>query len=158
MVVTSRCFAFRALITQAQIWKSFWVQNSTSLLYLPIPSSAETWNIFTNKLCQFCFPLSCHFNREKSVFWKHLFAKQELIARASLRVHDATGKHFSFNQCHDKELFRLGFALLSRILPTSLVFISGYANTENVLYCLSIIERRSVTSSYHGSKISRWQQ
>ena len=26
--------------------------------------------------------------------------------------------------------------LLSRILPTPLVFISGYANTENVFYCL----------------------
>ena len=33
---------------------------------------------------------------------------------------------------------RLGFAWLSRILPTPLVFISGYANTENVFYCLSI--------------------
>ena len=31
---------------------------------------------------------------------------------------------------------RLGFAWLSRILPTPLVFISGYANTENVFYCL----------------------
>ena len=45
MVVASRCFAFRMLITQAWIWKSFQVQNSTSLLYLPIPSSAETWKI-----------------------------------------------------------------------------------------------------------------
>ena len=35
--------------------KSFWVQNLTNLLYLPIPSSAENWKIFTNKLCQFCF-------------------------------------------------------------------------------------------------------
>ena len=152
-----RCFAFRGLITQAQIWKSFLVQNSTSLLYLnpflhllklgkslqtscvnffffawtdilgeknpyfgkhllhgcdvtkmfcfswanhtstnlkkffssklnkftlfkPIPSSAETWKIFTNKLCQFFFfCLNWHFRREKSVFWKASFAKQELI-------------------------------------------------------------------------------
>ena len=36
--------------------------------------------------------------------------------------------------------FRLGFAWLSSILPTPLVFISGYANTENVFYCLNIIE------------------
>ena len=97
MIVTSRCFAFRALITQAQIEKSFWIQNSTSLLYLPIPSSAETWNIFTNKLCEFWFRLSWRFKREKS-------AKEELITRASLRVHDfATGKNFSFNQYHNKE-------------------------------------------------------
>ena len=47
MVVTSRYFAFRALITQPRIWKGFWVENSTSVLYLPIPSSAETWKIFT---------------------------------------------------------------------------------------------------------------
>ena len=33
---------------------------------------------------------------------------------------------------------RLGFPYLSRILPTPLVFISGYANTENVFYCLII--------------------
>ena len=33
---------------------------------------------------------------------------------------------------------RLGFASLSRILPTPLVFIPGYANTENVFYCLII--------------------
>ena len=32
---------------------------------------------------------------------------------------------------------RLGLAQLSRILPTRLVFISGYANTENVFYCLN---------------------
>ena len=35
--------------------KRFWVQNSTNLLYLPIPSTAKTWKIFTNMLCQFFF-------------------------------------------------------------------------------------------------------
>ena len=69
MVVASRCFAFRALITQTRIWKSFGVQNSTSLLYLPIPSSAETYKIVI-KVCQFFF----------AYFGKHLFAKQELIS------------------------------------------------------------------------------
>ena len=33
------------LITQAQIWKSFWVENSTNLLYLLISSPGETWKI-----------------------------------------------------------------------------------------------------------------
>ena len=100
-----RCFAFRALITQARIWKRFSDQNSTSSLYLPIPSSAETWKIFTNKLCQLFFRLSWHFKREKSVFWKASFAKQKLITRARLRVQDfATGKNFSFIHCHNKEL------------------------------------------------------
>ena len=36
-------------------------------------------------------------------FVKHLFAKQELITRARLRVQDfANGKNFSYNQCHNK--------------------------------------------------------
>ena len=34
-------------------------------------------------------------------------------------------------------LLRLGFAELSQSLPTSLVFVSSYANTENVFYCLN---------------------
>ena len=52
IVMTLRYFAFRApLITQARIEKGFWVENSTSLLYLPIPSSAETWKIFTKTFC-----------------------------------------------------------------------------------------------------------
>ena len=34
---------------------------------------------------------------------------------------------------------RRGFAQLSRILPTPLVFISGYSNTgKKVFYCLNI--------------------
>ena len=33
---------------------------------------------------------------------------------------------------------------MSRILPTPLVFISGYVNTENVFYCLSRTEARSL--------------
>ena len=82
MVVASSCLAFRALITQARIGKSFRVQNSTSLLYLLIPSSAETWKIVTKKV----------------------------ITRARLRGQDfATGKNFSFNQCHTKS-----FAFFSR--------------------------------------------
>ena len=37
-------------------------------------------------------------------FGKHLFAKQELITRARLRVQDfGTGKNFCFNQYHNKE-------------------------------------------------------
>ena len=51
----SRCFALRALITQAQILKCFLVESSTNLLYLPIPSSDENWKIFTNMLYQFFF-------------------------------------------------------------------------------------------------------
>ena len=55
IVVASRCFAFRAVIMQARISKSFGVQNSTGLLYLPVSLSAETWTILTKKVCQFLF-------------------------------------------------------------------------------------------------------
>ena len=88
MVVTSICFAFHALITKARIWKGFWVQNSTRLLYLPIPSSAETWKIFTTKLCQFFFAKVDILSEKNPYFGKHLFAKQELIMHARLRVRD----------------------------------------------------------------------
>ena len=75
MVVTSRGFAFRALITQAGIWKRFGVENSTSLLYLPVPSSAE---IFTNMLCQFFIRLSWHFIKaRKTIFWSAFFLQNK---------------------------------------------------------------------------------
>ena len=119
------------------------------------------------------FHLSWHFKQESPYFGSHLFAKQELITHARLHGKDfATGKNFSFNQCHTKSFaFFLGnlfyksnrklfsciciawykhsrrwensrqlckpstssrVCILSRILPTPLVFTSGFANTVNV--------------------------
>ena len=72
-----RCFAFRALITQAWIWKSFRDQNSTSLLYSLFTHSFGGWNLenlFKQAVSTF-FCLSWHFKREKSVFWKESFCK-----------------------------------------------------------------------------------
>ena len=60
------------------------------------------------------------------------------------------------NQCHNKRVLRFFLSKLiyksnrklfpvlntrgvGRILPAPLVFISGYANTENFFYCLNII-------------------
>ena len=96
-------------------------------------------------------------NEKSPYFGKHLFAKQELIARAKLCGQDfATGKNFSFNQCHTKSYFikaienffpvfaypdintrGIGRIRDSYANPrrTPLVFISCYANTENVFYC-----------------------
>ena len=55
----------------SKIWKRFLSSKLDKFtFYITIPSSAETWNIFTNKLCQFYFRLSWHFKGEKSVFWK----------------------------------------------------------------------------------------
>ena len=106
MAVTSRCLAFRTLITQAGIWKSFCAQNSTSLLYLPIPSSTESSKIFTNKLCQFLSLNVTSYARKIRILESIFFAKQELITRARPSLKDfATGKNFSFNQCNNKKFF-----------------------------------------------------
>ena len=104
------------------------------------------WNL--QNLCKqavsIFFWLSWHFKWENPYFGKHLLAKQELIAR--LRVQDfVTGKKSSFNQGTTKSFAfllgnvilytrgvgrildsyanlrrSLGFAQLSRILPTPL--------------------------------------
>ena len=64
-------------------------------------------------LCQFFFSLKLTFQASKiHILESILFAKQELISRVRLRVKDfATGKNFSFNQCHNK-----GFAFFHRKL------------------------------------------
>ena len=56
-----KMFCFSCANHASSNLKSFLVQNSTSFLYLPIPSLAETWKILANKLCQFCFCLYWHF-------------------------------------------------------------------------------------------------
>ena len=151
------------------------VQNSTRLLYLPIPSSAETWKIFTNKLCQFFFAKADILSEKNPYFGTHLFCK----TRTDYVQDFGTGKNFRFNQYHNKEFLsffsvkvfyksnRKLFSCVciawynhsrawenyrqlckpstsSRVCttvsnsPTPLVFISGYANKENVFYCLNI--------------------
>ena len=101
-----RCFAFRALITQARIWRRFkWSKLDKFTLFTHSVVGWNLENLYKQAVSTF-FCLSWHFKRQKSVFWnwKHLFAKQELITRARLRVQDfATGKNFSFNHFHNKE-------------------------------------------------------
>ena len=71
-------------------------------------------------------------SEKKPYFGKLLFYKTRTDSAYKLRVqHFATGKNLS-----RVVLFFSG--KLSRILPTPLVFISGYANTENVFYCWNI--------------------
>ena len=110
-------------MTFNSIWKSFRVQNSTSLLYLPIPLSPETWKIVTKKVYQFFFAQADSLSKKNLYFEKYLFAIQELIMRARLYVQDfATGKNFSFNQCHNKE-----FCVFSRD-SNLLIFIKAIEN------------------------------
>ena len=95
------CFAFRALITQAQIWKRFSDKNSTRSLQFT--HSFVGWNL-ENLYKQAVSTFFQILSEKNPYFGKHLFAKQELITRARPRVQDfATGKNFSFNQCHKKE-------------------------------------------------------
>ena len=66
--------------------------------------SFVSWNLenLYKQAVSIFFHLSWHFERERSIFGKHLFAKQELITR--FRVQDfATHKNSSFNHCHNKE-------------------------------------------------------
>ena len=80
MVVTSRCFAFRTLITPAWIWKRFQVEKLNKFT-LPISSLAQPWKIFRNMLCQFFFALADILKTRilESIF----FAKQGLITHTS---------------------------------------------------------------------------
>ena len=107
MVGTSRCFAFRALIRQAQIWKRSRVENSTSLLYLPIPSSVETWKISPKHALSIFFAIFFDISSEKiPYFRKPLFCKTrtDYASKTLCCVHDfTTGENFSFNQRHNKE-------------------------------------------------------
>ena len=70
-----------------------------------IPLSNEISKIFPNLLCQI-FLLKLTFYARKIHFLESIFfAKQKLITCAKLCVQDfATGKNFSFNQCHRKSL------------------------------------------------------
>ena len=83
----SRCAAFHTLITQVRIWKGFLVENSTSLLHLPIPLSAETWKIFTNMLCQFFMLKLTFYGRKHHILENIFFAKQELITHVRLQLY-----------------------------------------------------------------------
>ena len=104
MVVTARCFFFWR-VNHASM--SLWDENSTSLLYSHIPSSAETWRIFPNMLCQCFFPFSWHFKREKSVFWKaSFFAIQELMTLARIRVKDFATDEDKFSKHWRHQILR----------------------------------------------------
>ena len=102
MAVTSRS-------RKHEFEKGFELKNSTSLFYLPISSSVKTWEIFRETSCVNFFRLSCHFEREKPVFWKASFWKTKTDYAHKLRVQDfANGKNFSFNQCSKQCFFFWG--------------------------------------------------
>ena len=77
---STQCWKFNST---ALFSHSLYSRLPTSLLYLPIPSSAETYKIFTNML-SFFFRLSWQFKREKAAFWKASFLQH----KKWLRVQD----------------------------------------------------------------------
>ena len=99
------CFS-RTNHASTNLKKVFLLKTSTSLLYSHISSSAETWKIFRNMLCQFFFAWADILSEKNPYFGKHLFCKTKTDYAYKLRVQDfATGKNFSFNQCSKQESF-----------------------------------------------------
>ena len=113
----SSCLVFRALMTQAPNLKKF--SSSKLDKFTLFTHSFVGWNMENRyKEGESIFlPLSWHFKRDNSVFCK---------TRGVGRILD-------------------GYAN-PRLLPAPLVFISGFANTENVSYCLNIHARLLITN------------
>ena len=86
--------------------KGFELKNSSSLLYLPISSSAETWKIFRNMQRQRFFARADILSEKNLYFGKHLLCKTRTDYAYKFRVQDfVTGKNFSFNQRSEQESF-----------------------------------------------------
>ena len=131
-----RCFAFHGLITQAQIWKSFLVQNSTSLLYLnPFLHLLKLGKSLQTSCVNFFFAWTDILGEKNPYFGKHLLQNKDWFnTRARLCVQDfATGKNFSFNQCHNKE-----FCVFSR--ESYFIFtLEGLEELSTVMYTLDFV-------------------
>ena len=88
MVVASRCFAFRALVTQVRIWKKFSSSKTRQVFFIyPFLRRLNLGKSLQRKSV-FFFCLSWHFKREKSVFWKASFDKTRTDSRLVLDFGD----------------------------------------------------------------------
>ena len=100
------------------------------------------WKSLQRK-CHFFFRLSWHFRREKFVFWKESFGKTRTDYE-SLRGQDfATGKNFSFNQCHTK----------------SFAFFSGnlfYKSNRKLFSCVCIAWYKHSTRWENFRQLCNW--
>ena len=67
--------------------KKFELKNLSSLLYLPISSSAETWKIFRNMQCQLFFTWADNLREKNPYFGKHLFCKTRTWLRIQIFVY-----------------------------------------------------------------------
>ena len=96
------CFSWANHPSTKLIWKRFWVEKLTTLLYLPIPLVGwNLENLYKLAVSIFFSHLSWNFKWGKSVFWKASFLQN----KNWFWVQDfATSGNFSFNWCHNKEL------------------------------------------------------
>ena len=116
------CFS-RASHASTNLKKGFELKTSTSLLYSPISSSAETWKIFTNMLCQFFFTWAGILSDKETVFWKASFLQNK--------------------DCFLYETSRLVriCLLISALNKRVLLFLSGklfYKNNRKLFSCVCI--------------------
>ena len=109
------CCAPLISIEQARIWKRFLIWE---VYYIyPFPHRMKLEKSLQTHCVNF-FRLSWHFKREKSVLWKASFLQNKNwfnTRRKRRNQHFATGKNFSFNQCH-KQRFLLFFPLESYVI------------------------------------------
>ena len=108
-LVTSRCFAFRELITQARIWKSFELKTRQVYFIYPFPRRSKLEKSLETCRVNF-FSLEASWadilSEKNPYFGKYLFCKTKTDYAYKLRVQDfATGKNFSFYQCSKQERF-----------------------------------------------------
>ena len=89
MVVTSRWFDFRVLISQARIWKSSRFENSTSLLYVPIPN-LRTFKVTKIRILESFFLQNKNWLREQDFVYQ-----TSRLVRISLLI-SAITKSFAF--------------------------------------------------------------
>ena len=89
----------QTVVFAVRIWKGFEWKTSTSLLYLPISSSAVTWKIFRNMLCHFLFVWADILSETKPVFWIRVQALctrfRESLVRICLLI-SALNQSFAF--------------------------------------------------------------
>ena len=100
MVVKSRCFGFRALITQARLWERVWAENldKFTLFRYPFPRRLKLGKSLET-CCVNLFRLSWHFKREKPLFWKASFLQN----KDWLRVQASCTIASNFNQWSKQE-------------------------------------------------------
>ena len=123
----AKMFCFSRANHTAWISKSSQVQNLTSLLYLPIPSLAETWKIVTRKVCRFFFSPKLTVKARKVRILESIFLQN----KNWLRVQDFV----------DKILRLVRISLLISAIQRVLRFFSGnlfYKSNRKLFSCVCI--------------------